>query len=68
MSVVTALTQFPPPKNLPPKQAILWSYRQALTHHPNWFRPKTLGVYKILPPKEVFVGTIPLVTDIDHET
>ena len=66
MSVITALSQYPPPKNLPLKEAILWSYHQALAYHPNWFRPKTLGVYKILPPKEVFVGTIPLAND--HET
>lgn len=60
MSVVTALKNYPisPKKSL--KETILESYHKAIDKNPNWFRPMTLGVYRILPPKELYVDTISL--------
>ncbi len=58
MSFVTALKQYPAPKNLDTKQAILWSYQQALKHNPNWFRLMQLKVYQLKGHKEIDFATL----------
>ena len=55
MSIVIALEDYPPPSNLNPHQAILWSYQKALKHNPNWFRMMQLAVFKLDADKEVFL-------------
>lgn len=59
MSIVTALGDFPPPKGLSTKQAILWSYKKAIKHDPDWFRFLPIVVYKAEGNKEVFFTSLP---------
>lgn len=47
MSIVTAIKAFPAPKSLRGKEAVLYSYHQALKKDPNWFKPKKQLVYKV---------------------
>lgn len=54
MSIPDAIEKYPAPENLSTRQAILWSYQQALKHNPNWFRPKSTAFYKLENNKEVF--------------
>lgn len=58
MSFVTALRQFPAPKNLTTQQAVVWSYQMALKNNSNWFRPMQCVVYKIEPGGEVYFTTM----------
>lgn len=58
MSVVTALKDFPPPAEMSPEDAVLYSYGKALQKDPNWFRASQFSVYKMHPPKETYFGTI----------
>ncbi len=60
MSFVTALEKYPPPPNLTTAQAVLWSYKQALKHNSNWFRPTKCIVYKIEPLKELYLESLDL--------
>jgi hypothetical protein len=58
MSFVEALIKYPPPPNLSTKDAVLWSYQQALKRNPNWFRPPQYVVYKLQDQKEIYFDTI----------
>lgn len=64
MSAVSAVTEFPGNNtNLSMKEQILVSFKKALAYDPNWYRPRTFGVYQYSNYSagngEVLVKTIP---------
>lgn len=59
ISFVKALENFPPPKKLSTKQAVLWSYQQAIKSNPDWFKFKPIVVYKVEGNKEIYYTSLP---------
>lgn len=64
MSAVSAVTQFPGDNpNLPMREQILVSFKKALAQDPNWYRPRTFGIYQYSNYSagngEVLVKTVP---------
>lgn len=58
MSIVTAMKEFPALESMHGKEAVLYSYHEALKKDPNWFRSRKQIVYKIEADGEVYLETL----------